>query len=492
MFRWTRIIAMTIVATCLTIGSIFAQDADTAIIPFSVNVDATIIATGVKTVSIPATANQETVLRLPLQKTIGVSFGSQSRTNVPMITTVHNGKIVINLSAHTQKNTEVSLYNVKGKRIFHTAISATETSKNIVQRNLASGIYLLSVKGNDGNLLTSRISHNGGAMNIDAIFRNNDITSAKHLTKKSNAESWTITVSATGYFDTAYTFTPVAGLNPKQNIVLRETSTTPPTTYLVTVLSISTDATGGGVYTVGSTVSVNAGTPPIGMKFQKWITTSSGVEFDGTKKETTTFTMPTNDVTVIANFELIKEGTFTDLRDNTVYNTILMPDSNIWMAENLNYQTISGSWCYDNDKSYCAEYGRLYDWKTANTICPDGWHLPSKAEWGGLDVTVGGWETAGTKLKSPVKWSSSPKVPIGTNDYGFSALPGGCRSFGVSFACEGENGEFINNGTYGLWWTSTTGIGDTAHRRYMGYDYEHLGGEDVSQNYGFSVRCIKN
>jgi hypothetical protein len=48
-----------------------------------------------------------------------------------------------------------------------------------------------------------------------------------------------------------------------------------------------------------------------------------------------------------------------------------------WMARNLNYNA-SGSMCYDNNQSNCAKYGRLYNWATARTVCPAGWHLPSE------------------------------------------------------------------------------------------------------------------
>jgi hypothetical protein len=36
--------------------------------------------------------------------------------------------------------------------------------------------------------------------------------------------------------------------------------------------------------------------------------------------------------------------------------------------------------CYDEDPANCAKYGRLYDWETAKTICPQGWHLLTKNE----------------------------------------------------------------------------------------------------------------
>jgi hypothetical protein len=72
--------------------------------------------------------------------------------------------------------------------------------------------------------------------------------------------------------------------------------------------------------------------------------------------------------------------------------------SQIWAKKNLNCN-IQGSLCYDNDPANCAIYGRLYDWTTALTACPSGWHLPSKAEWDALTAHVGGENSAGKKLK---------------------------------------------------------------------------------------------
>ncbi len=50
------------------------------------------------------------------------------------------------------------------------------------------------------------------------------------------------------------------------------------------------------------------------------------------------------------------------------------------MAENLN-NNAQGSRCYEDDVANCAKDGRLYDWESAMTACPCGWHLPSAAEW---------------------------------------------------------------------------------------------------------------
>jgi len=82
-----------------------------------------------------------------------------------------------------------------------------------------------------------------------------------------------------------------------------------------------------------------------------------------------------------------RNDTFTDIRDGKTYKTVKMPDGKIWMTENLNYET-KYSECYDQIPELCQQCGRLYSWFEAIEICPEGWHLPSYAEWEALAEAV--------------------------------------------------------------------------------------------------------
>jgi uncharacterized protein (TIGR02145 family) len=172
----------------------------------------------------------------------------------------------------------------------------------------------------------------------------------------------------------------------------------------------------------------------------------------------------------------IVTGTFRDGRDGKTYRTVAI-GSKTWMAENLDYKT-GESWCYDNKGFNCGRYGRLYDWKTAMKVCPSGWHLPSRAEWDGLVGAAGGKTVAGKKLKSTSGWIGNRN---GTDDYGFSALPGGYRY---------SDGSFLTADFYGNWWVATELDASHAYSRYMRYNNDYVDyGYNVKEG-GMSVRCV--
>jgi uncharacterized protein (TIGR02145 family) len=184
-------------------------------------------------------------------------------------------------------------------------------------------------------------------------------------------------------------------------------------------------------------------------------------------------------------------GILTDGRDGKKYKTVVIGGKR-WMAQNLNYQQKSGqSVCYIDKKTnanYCDKYGRLYDWNTAKTACMAGWHLPSRDEWGNLAKAAGGTggygqkDPAGNKLKAKSGWKEHKKG-IGTDDYGFSALPGGSWY---------QGGGFDHAGDYGHWWTATEYSWGQAYTRTMYYHYGSVY-EDISAKHRvFSVRCIQD
>jgi len=174
-------------------------------------------------------------------------------------------------------------------------------------------------------------------------------------------------------------------------------------------------------------------------------------------------------------------GSFTDKRDGKTYRTVKIGNQT-WMAENLNYK-IGKSVCYDKKESNCQKYGRLYDWDDAMKVCPAGWHLPSDDEWTALTDFVGGEETAGTKLKSKTGWSTDKGYEAATDDYGFSALPGGLGNSG---------GNFYYAGNFGGWWSTTENDASNAWSRDVRYNYDYVYRNYYNKTNLYSVRCVRD
>ena len=229
---------------------------------------------------------------------------------------------------------------------------------------------------------------------------------------------------------------------------------------------------------------------------------------------------------------------FTDPRDGgVVYNTVTI-GGQVWMAENLKYlpsvvgpetESYTDPYYYvygyngtdvgvaKTEGNY-QTYGVLYNWTAAMAgaassnlnpsgvqgICPDGWHLPSVAEWNQLQsyLVANGYNydgsTTGNKtgkaLASESGWNTSKvEGAIGNTDYpayrnksGFSALPGGER--------RGSGNYFSSIGNYGFWWSSTETI-DPLFVSSVILNFNSVTGIGMSgriKEGGLSVRCVKN
>ena len=174
----------------------------------------------------------------------------------------------------------------------------------------------------------------------------------------------------------------------------------------------------------------------------------------------------------------VTTGTMTDSRDGQTYKTVTI-GSQTWMAENINYETDS-SFCYGDTLANCTKYGRLYTWEVATTVCPDGWHLPTKAEFETLFTAAGGKSTAGKVLKSTSGWNSGGN---GSDAFAFSALPAGSKGNYGDCNYEGDNAYF---------WSSTEYYGNIAYDMNLFYNYDAAHLYNYYKYYGFSVRCLRD
>jgi len=192
--------------------------------------------------------------------------------------------------------------------------------------------------------------------------------------------------------------------------------------------------------------------------------------------------------------ETCDEGTFIDVRDGNEYKWVKIGNQ-IWMAENLshfaNREGVAEIWSpQEEDSEYNTEtYGVYYNWAAATEVCPDGWHLPTYEEWEELASFISTeqghykvedtWYNVGRHLKATILW-----IPLyGTDDYGFSALPGNGQIF------LGEDGTF---GHSGYFWTASENTSETAWVKAMlGIDWE-LYTTEYDKSFFTTIRCVKD
>ncbi|MBE0640024.1 MAG: hypothetical protein IH598_16015 [Bacteroidales bacterium] len=208
-----------------------------------------------------------------------------------------------------------------------------------------------------------------------------------------------------------------------------------------------------------------------------------------------------------------------DTRDGNEYSSVQIGDQ-CWMAENLAYlPSVSQSSQYSNNDPYYyvygyqgtntntakatenyQNYGVLFNWPASLTACPEGWHLPTYAQWTQLVDYLGsqGINLHGNALKScrqvnsPLsgdcntmehpRWNSDA-TNHGFDEFGFSALPGGIRHMGI----------YGNLGMYGHWWSATeynsTIAWNSVIISFWGAMNKY---SDYEKSTGMSVRCLKN
>ena len=162
-----------------------------------------------------------------------------------------------------------------------------------------------------------------------------------------------------------------------------------------------------------------------------------------------------------------ESGTFADSRDGRTYSSVEI-GVQVWMAENLAYQTDSESWCYGDDPPQCEEFGRLYGWGAAMNACPAGWRLPSESDWNILEAELA--PDAGLKLREG-------------GGFGFEAKMAGVRQYDGGYAAIGGMTSF---------WTSTPYTDDHAATRLLAIDASDIVHDGLGHQGGISVRCLRD
>ena len=207
--------------------------------------------------------------------------------------------------------------------------------------------------------------------------------------------------------------------------------------------------------------------------------------------------------TTFGDDQTFKTYIVADADDNLYYSVTI--GNQTWMLENLktthyndgsSIPLVTGNtewkdlttpgycWYENNQEQNGAIYGALYNWYTVNTgkICPAGWHVPVNGEWITLTNYLGGESVAGDKLKEAgtAHWGDHN---TGTNETGFTALPGGNRL---------DDGTFADIGNNGYWWSSSLVLPSLSYNVSLYSNSGNLARGSNLNVYGFSIRCIKD
>ncbi|MBQ7080257.1 MAG: fibrobacter succinogenes major paralogous domain-containing protein [Fibrobacter sp.] len=194
---------------------------------------------------------------------------------------------------------------------------------------------------------------------------------------------------------------------------------------------------------------------------------------------------------------------FTDARDGQSYDVVEIGNLT-WMAENLNYATESSA-CPDGDSRNCKRMGRLYTWAEAQTVCPEGWRLATKADFESLIAAAVGEDAtseiaaqspsqslAGAALKARDGWF---KKGNGTDEIGFNALPAGYRG-AISKADDGAivGGKFDGIGGYAYFWSATEeseSSESNAYYLFLSFSSDAASINAFAKEDYRSVRCVR-
>ncbi|WP_319502484.1 fibrobacter succinogenes major paralogous domain-containing protein [uncultured Draconibacterium sp.] len=210
-------------------------------------------------------------------------------------------------------------------------------------------------------------------------------------------------------------------------------------------------------------------------------------------------------------------GIFIDPRDNHKYKVIKFGEQT-WFAENLAFLASVSSpdlgsvsspfyYVYGYSGTNISEakatdnyltYGVLYNVVAAQISSPVGWHLPSDEEWttftNYLTNKGYGYNGSGDQIAKSIAANSGWFVDNGVdtagsnqesnNSTGFTARPGGCRTW---------EKDFFQIGKTGYWWSSTPiPSSDGYYGRTLNYEYSNLDRQGSLMDSGISIRCLLN
>jgi uncharacterized protein (TIGR02145 family) len=228
--------------------------------------------------------------------------------------------------------------------------------------------------------------------------------------------------------------------------------------------------------------------------------------------------LPGNNICAAQQISVTTCGGETSIDFNGYTYDLVEINNQCWFGENLRTESFNDGtpipnitdnllWSSSTDPAYCkfanseaygSTYGYLYNFYavTTNNLCPVGWHVASDCDFMFLENSIGltlaqqqagGWRgtNQGTLLKSTNLWFSN----AGTDNFSFTALPGGYRLYSVNAA---QAGTFNSRLRYAFFWTSSSLSTSNAYIRSLFFDYSTILRQGYNKSTGASVRCIRD
>mgnify|MGYP002626469977 CR=1 FL=1 len=191
-----------------------------------------------------------------------------------------------------------------------------------------------------------------------------------------------------------------------------------------------------------------------------------------------------------------EDPVFTDGRDGNSYRYVSLGGLD-WFARNLAY---TGGYAPFGAEVLRNIFGTFYTWDEARTACPEGWRLPSAADWKSLAEALGAapadvhstFEGISGKMMTEAYfndnelWEFTATVKI-TGDSGFAALPFGYANV------DGSMYKFSDFYSYAVFWTDEELNEEQAYYRYMYYSSPDVRVATGYKNYfAAPVRCVRD
>ena len=167
-----------------------------------------------------------------------------------------------------------------------------------------------------------------------------------------------------------------------------------------------------------------------------------------------------------------------------------------WLCRNIADPSAGAP--YRNNEVMGDVFGRYYSFEEAQSICPEGWRLPTDAEWLAAAKEYDDKMAAlmgNAYFNGELMWEYWPAVGDITNASGLSMIPAGFAML-ASKNSDGyySNANFDGLNEYAAFWTADTVKDETgmAYYRYVFCEQpEFQLGKGDAKTFGANVRCVR-